>query len=407
MGLLTTLKQNDVFRDEKSLAFDGTNDYVDCGTNFESTLLNSDFSFSIWVKFVDGRPPSTDLYMFGTKDGNDNFWFRIETDGDVAFYYKEGTTQSNLVASGYLADGASNWIHFVGTLSDSAQKIYANGVVIASGTASLDTSGFAQDTNRNLVIGARNNAGTVGNYLPCNISEVAFYTTVLTINQVKTIYNGREPYNHKEGVASGNLQAWYRMGDGSLDDYAILTDETNATKSSDLSPNATFDTNTTGWSSYSSGDANTLSRDTTIKRTGSGSLKVVFGASNGGWAVQNSSNVVGVSANKLLVIEGYVYIPSGSYNGGHPFFTDGSSFVGASIEGVTYASSSITDQWQFMRTVSTLTSDTSGRFYVYTTGTDPSENDIIYLDDIKIYQINGNAGGMINMSATDIEGDTP
>ena len=62
--------------------------------------------------------------MFGTKDGNDNFWFRIETDGDVAFYYKEGTTQSNLVASGYLADGASNWIHFVGTLSDSGSLPY-------------------------------------------------------------------------------------------------------------------------------------------------------------------------------------------------------------------------------------------------------------------------------------------
>ena len=108
-----------------------------------------------------------------------------------------------------------------------------------------------------------------------------------------------------------------------------------------------------------------------------------------------------------MCIRDRVYIPSGSYNGGHPFLTDGSGFSNASIEGVTYASSSITDQWQFMRTVATLTSDSNGRCYVYTTGTDPSENDIIYVDDIKIYQINGNAGTMVNMIATNIEGDTP
>ena len=46
------------------------------------------------------------------------------------------------------------------------------------------------------------------------MSEVAIYDSALTANQVKTIYNGREPYNHKEGVASGNLTSWYRMGDG-------------------------------------------------------------------------------------------------------------------------------------------------------------------------------------------------
>ena len=47
-----------------------------------------------------------------------------------------------------------------------------------------------------------------------NISEIFFYNKVLSASEVATIYNGREPYNHKEGIASGNLQAWWRMGDG-------------------------------------------------------------------------------------------------------------------------------------------------------------------------------------------------
>lgn len=381
MGLLTTLKQNDVFRDEKSLAFDGSNDYVDCGTNFESTLLNSDFSFSIWVKFVDGRPPSTDLYMFGTKDGNDSFWFRIETDGDVAFYYKEGTTQSNLTASGYLADGASNWIHFVGTLSDSAQKIYANGVVIASGTVSLDTSGFAQDTNRNLVIGARNNAGTVGNYLPCNISEVAFYTTVLTINQVKTIYNGREPYNHKEGVASGNLQAWYRMGDGALDGFdskengliqshnsqlqsSIVTSWTNASAGFNTL-NATG-TNITSMINNDSGTDNVRSNSLTVATTDT--YKVSFDIA--GTTIPSSINklMLKVSPNNAL--------NSATYDG---------SVTGAGSY-VFYVQPQTTTIYVGFRAVEDVDCNVT---------------------NFKMQKITNNSGLMKNMTATDIEGDTP
>ncbi len=383
MGLLTTLKQNDVFRDEYSLAFDGTNDYVDCGTNFESTLLNSDFSFSIWVKFVDGRPPSTDLYMFGTKDGNDNFWFRIETDGDVAFYYKEGTTQSNLVASGYLADGASNWIHFVGTLSDSAQKIYANGVVIASGTASLDTSGFAQDTNRNLVIGARNNAGTVGNYLPCNISEVAFYTSVLTANQVKTIYNGREPYNHKEGVASGNLQAWYRMGDGALDGFnpdaatngliqsynsqlesSIVTSWTNG--SAGFNTLNTTGTNITSMINNDSGTDNVRSNSLTVAVTDI--YKISFDV---------AGTTVPTAINKLM----FKFSPNAALN---------SSTYGGSI--------THTGSYVFYVSPATTT------IYV---GFRAVEDVDCNITNFKMQKVTNNAGLMTNMAADDFEGDTP
>ena len=47
-----------------------------------------------------------------------------------------------------------------------------------------------------------------------SISEIAIYHTALSASQVRTIYNGREPYNHKEGIATGNLKGWWRMGDG-------------------------------------------------------------------------------------------------------------------------------------------------------------------------------------------------
>ena len=209
---ITTLS-GDELRDKWSLAFDGSNDYIDCQTNFESNLFNSDFSIALWLKVVDGTPSAIE-YIFGTKSGEDNIWVRIETDGDIQFYYKEGSTESNLTASTYFADGPSKWVHLAFTLSDSAQAIYANGELIASGTTSLSTSGFAQDTNRNCFIGARNNAGSADGNVEGSISELVFYSTALSASQITTIYNSREPYNHAEGISLKNLVAWWRMGDG-------------------------------------------------------------------------------------------------------------------------------------------------------------------------------------------------
>ena len=177
---------------------------------------------------------------------------------------------------------------------------------------------------------------------------------------------------------------------------------------SNLISNPTFDTNTTGWESYhgGSGDANTLSRETSIVHTGSGSLKIVYAAGNGGWGAKQTGNIT-ATANKLLLMEGYVYIPSGSYSGGNPILVDGGGWSGASTQIQVAANSSITNQWQYMRSVQILSSDTTGAMFLHTTGTDPSENDILYWDNISCRVLDGNAGAMFNMAGSEFEGDTP
>ena len=123
-------------------------------------------------------------------------------------------------------------------------------------------------------------------YLNGNISEVAIYNSTLSVSQVKTIYNGREPYNHKEGVASNYLQTWYRMGDNPLDKYPLMTDSTNLTVGSNILTNPNFDSNITGWDDYSSG---TVSHETSIVQSGSGSLKTTFDGTND-WAFKTTDN---------------------------------------------------------------------------------------------------------------------
>ena len=199
------------FEDERSLAFDGSDDYVDCGTNFETNLFNAPFSVSVWVKPADVTPDAYE-YIIGSKQGNDYFHLRFSPGGQLDTIFKEGTTESTNVEPGWGTQG--KWHHIVSTLSDSKQIMYLDSNEVHSTTTSLTLSGYDQDTNRNLFIGGRNNAGTPDAPFAGHISDVAFYNTFLSATQVREIYNMREAYDHKRGLFAGNLLAWYRMGDG-------------------------------------------------------------------------------------------------------------------------------------------------------------------------------------------------
>ena len=191
-----------------SALFDGTDDYIDVG-DFESTLQNS-FTVTMWVKPDDGRP-SSDEYLIGTVDGEDKFWVRIETDGDIQFYYKEGTTESNRTASAYFSDGQADWTHLAFTLTDSAQAIYANGVSISTGTTSLDTSGFDQSTNRNLKIGASNHyiTGAITGFFDGNICQVGIWSAALTQAQIQSIME--KTYEELTASEKTNLVSYWPL----------------------------------------------------------------------------------------------------------------------------------------------------------------------------------------------------
>ena len=348
-GRITTT--GDVFRDEKSLAFDGSNDYVE--TSFVPDYISTNATVAFWVKMNDF---SSDQYM-GIH--NNKRWYHGFSSSQLFIGVANTHNGSSLITpSPALVVG--QWIHYCVTAIDGTATVYINGV--AQGTMSYAQSS-GTDPNTGYMIGARDNSGA-GNHMNGNVSEVAQYNVGLTANQVKTIYNGREPYNHKEGVASGNLQAWYRMGDGSLDEYSLICDETNATLGSNLITNGTFDAD----SDWSKGTGWTI-----------GSGVVTCSSDN-----NNLTQDVSAVANKVYKI-----------NFDITAYTSGTLAIDVG------GSSNI----QF--------SGSTGNFtgYMLTANT----NDLrLYggafrgsIDNITLQQVGDNAGLMNNMSATDIEGDTP
>jgi hypothetical protein len=195
--------------DRWSLAFDGGDDYVDCGTS--ATLRTAAFSVAVWVKFpsaaigtahgiVSSARSDTDLGLSITKKSNNKCEFRIGNGS---------TLQSSYTDTAMVAD---TWYHLVFTYDGDETNVYQD-------TALEDTDSYADYSVSDVrfAIGLYYGNNTDSNLLLGSISDVAYYNTALSQSQVTTIYNNRNGYNHRTGTASANLAGWWRMGDGESD----------------------------------------------------------------------------------------------------------------------------------------------------------------------------------------------
>ena len=228
-----TTSGGDVFRDEFSLAFDGTDQYIATG---DKPVDTADATYVFWHKsnFIG----SHNRAIFG--HGGDRvgeFSLQYNSAGKALLYLENNLYQ-------YWDDGAGNshvsdgrWHHVAVVVDIDSMpdcKLYIDGVEIPQSSRATTATATAYG---NMEIGRANSTTEFQG----SLSEFAVYDKMLSASEVKTLYNGREPYNHKEGVCSSNLQAWYRMGDGVLDtkqnshaNTGIVSDETNPTLGSDL-----------------------------------------------------------------------------------------------------------------------------------------------------------------------------
>tara|TARA_Y100001938_G_scaffold145639_1_gene222730 strand:+ start:1287 stop:2348 length:1062 start_codon:yes stop_codon:yes gene_type:complete len=228
----------DKFKDELSVAFDGSDDYVEI-SGVPSFNYNVN-SISIWVN---PAAESGSMSLFDYRDANNDGVHVFLGDGDVTYQIDntDGHYDTKLPLN--------QWSHIVCTNDGSTSTIYVNGVSVET----ADTSGETINVSGSAVIriGARSHTST-NNFFQGNISEVAIYDKALSASEANTLYNGREPYNHKEGVCSSNLQAWWRMGDSAIYPAPVVQDETNtnlgANKVTDGGfPNGDNWTVNTGW----------------------------------------------------------------------------------------------------------------------------------------------------------------
>jgi hypothetical protein len=213
----TSIPSNANFRDLRSLSFDGTDDSVSVSTGLTNTQTK--VTFSAWAN---GTPTFRVILSLGP-----GVW--IGTLGDK---WAWNTSPGNYMQS--TASVTSGWHHIVGTADGTTNRLYVDGVQVASAAGTLgDASG----------------AGRIGDYSGGGynwigqIDDVRVYNRDLTASEVKALYATPQTWSVASNDAAwgarlrssstdtdsrwgtdGSTEKWLHIGDG---DYSVVQRNTS------------------------------------------------------------------------------------------------------------------------------------------------------------------------------------
>lgn len=169
----------------KALSFDGVNDYVKAGNVFNEEKMKYTMTASAWFK---SDVVQTEKYILSKKQYSlDNRAFGIYVYNQEVIWsvHDDNNTQYNNVSSFSLG----NWVNVVGTWDNGIQRIYINGVLIASSTRAFSRINYSSAT---FLIGAADRG--VNNFFNGDIDDVRIYNRALSEDEIKLLY---ESYNSR------------------------------------------------------------------------------------------------------------------------------------------------------------------------------------------------------------------
>ena len=170
-------------------AFNGTNDFIDLSSSFQSTFRAS-YTISVWVKLTDGQPASTEMVCSTNNlSSEDRIRIRVELDGRVLAVMESNNVLVVATSTDVIfTNGQTPWVHLVMTgVADTSINVYANGQIQATGDATALT--FADWTsNDNLLLGTLNLGGAPEQFLDGSIGDFRLYNRALSIDEIKSLY---------------------------------------------------------------------------------------------------------------------------------------------------------------------------------------------------------------------------
>ncbi|MFA5013099.1 MAG: LamG-like jellyroll fold domain-containing protein [Candidatus Paceibacterota bacterium] len=174
------------------LSFDGTDDYVDFGSNASLSMGTKDHTASFWVKFDNAVAIENNTLIkcgaFGASLGSDGYWLvRLNGTNKLYCYFSDGET-TTLLGNYLSADGslvADTWYNIVVMFDRSGvAQAYINGV-IQSGTLNISSQTGDVQNSRSFTIGAwsatlHRSAG--------KMDEVRIFHAITTLSQIQQNY---------------------------------------------------------------------------------------------------------------------------------------------------------------------------------------------------------------------------
>lgn len=168
------------------IVFDGTNDYINCGSfanNFISNpgLNNGIISFSVWCYVT--KPGSYYILSSGGQTGSTGIAFSYQ--GGSPFSAIQNGTKSGAVYISSSDFPLNTWLNWTTTCDADYIHVYRNGILKGSETLVAQSR---TDTQTLLTMGVPNN--NLSLYaLGGKVSYVTFYNKTLSADEVRRNYN--------------------------------------------------------------------------------------------------------------------------------------------------------------------------------------------------------------------------
>lgn len=197
-----------------STFFDGANDYIDCGDNFNFERTDQ-FSFSFWIR--PGATADQTIFMKRSTASSAGIQIKVGSANRLEFFLvnTQTTNQLRVQAASVDALAMNTWYHVVityaGTSLASGVTLYINNV--------LKTFTTINDVlSASILISAiaRIGSGVGASFVSGHIDEFSIWGKVLTASDVNEIFNDGAPFDLTEHSSTVNLLNWYRMGEQAL-----------------------------------------------------------------------------------------------------------------------------------------------------------------------------------------------
>ena len=198
--------------------FDGSNDHISFGTKFDE--MQQEGSFSVWIKPDNAGTVGNDI-IFDNSDFsslNNGFGIRISDPSGgkaICTYGIWGSTDGSISTSAIWT--SSEWQHLVVTYDGTTGKIYRNGIQVATGSLTANSS--TATYNARLGFSANGN----DNRFHGKMSQALVYNDALTSTEVTALYNNGTP---TASPSTSGLISWYKL-DGNANDSHGSNNGTN------------------------------------------------------------------------------------------------------------------------------------------------------------------------------------
>ena len=200
------------FSNQYSVSLDGTNDYMDIP---DSTALETTaFTWSAWF-YCTAINRYNIIVDTATNSATFNGYeiFVVNTTNKIRFASYSGNDYIDSTTT----VAANTWYHVAATHESGSDKLYVNGSLEATGSA----SNFSVSDTANLRIGS---SSVFNLYHKGLIDEVSFFNSALSASDVSSIYNSGVPND----ISSLSPVGWWRMGDNGGATGTTITNQGSA-----------------------------------------------------------------------------------------------------------------------------------------------------------------------------------